>query len=148
MENKKIFSIPINPYISEKEMNEIYLPLILKVKDFLFDMYVTIQIPPFTRDAMGGIFKHEEGLIDYALKLQKIVGVPVSAVFNNICVPPTYENLELFVKNFKPLYDKGIRYDSFGYNWKIQAPIISERDLSLPVLNEFQRPEPFGRVLR
>ncbi len=31
-----------------------------------------------------------------------------------------------------PLHDCGIRYDSFGYEWPCQEPIISDRDLALP----------------
>ena len=33
--------------------------------------------------------------------------------------------------------DIGIRWDSFGYDWKIKKPIISERDLELPLLQEY-----------
>lgn len=36
--------------------------------------------------------------------------------------------------------DKGIRYDSFGYNWNVTNPIVSERDLIHPKLNDFQSP--------
>ncbi len=37
-----------------------------------------------------------------------------------------------------PSHDKGIRFDSFGYDWKIANPIISERDLQFPKLAEFK----------
>lgn len=36
--------------------------------------------------------------------------------------------------------DDGIRYDSFGLDWKIDAPILSERDLAFPSFKEFQSP--------
>lgn len=32
--------------------------------------------------------------------------------------------------------DLGIRYDSFGYNWNLNNPIISNRDREMPPLNE------------
>ena len=35
-------------------------------------------------------------------------------------------------------YDRGIKFDSFGYNWMIAQPIVSERDLQLPTLAEFK----------
>lgn len=35
-----------------------------------------------------------------------------------------------------PKDDVGIRWDSFGYDWKIENPILSERDKTLPGLNE------------
>lgn len=37
-----------------------------------------------------------------------------------------------------PDHDSGIRFDSFGYDWKIKEPIVSLRDLNLPGLNEFK----------
>jgi dTDP-4-dehydrorhamnose 3,5-epimerase len=36
-----------------------------------------------------------------------------------------------------PMHDKGIRFNSFGYDWRIKHPIISERDLGLPELTKF-----------
>ncbi len=33
-------------------------------------------------------------------------------------------------------YDKGIKYDSFGMEWEIEKPILSERDLQFPVFAE------------
>ena len=35
-------------------------------------------------------------------------GIPLSATFNNIQVPPTQENLDIFI-NFRFLYDNGVR---------------------------------------
>lgn len=36
--------------------------------------------------------------------------------------------------------DYGIRYNSFGFNWEIENPIVSERDNSLEILNTFNSP--------
>jgi dTDP-4-dehydrorhamnose 3,5-epimerase/CDP-3, 6-dideoxy-D-glycero-D-glycero-4-hexulose-5-epimerase len=36
--------------------------------------------------------------------------------------------------------DTGIRYDSFGFNWEEENPIISERDMSFTPLEHFQSP--------
>jgi len=36
--------------------------------------------------------------------------------------------------------DTGIRYDSFGFDWEVNHPIISERDLSFISLAAFQSP--------
>jgi dTDP-4-dehydrorhamnose 3,5-epimerase-like enzyme len=36
-----------------------------------------------------------------------------------------------------PSQDKGIRFDSFGYDWKVDNPIVSERDLKFPTLTNF-----------
>jgi len=35
-------------------------------------------------------------------------------------------------------HDKGINYLSFGFNWNISDPIVSEKDRSLPTLAELQ----------
>ena len=41
---------------------------------------------------------------------------------------------------YHPESDSGIRYNSFGYDWKIDEPILSERDLNLPMLEDFKTP--------
>lgn len=37
-------------------------------------------------------------------------------------------------------HDCGIRYDSFGFNWPVSTPIISDRDKSFPPFSEFNSP--------
>jgi dTDP-4-dehydrorhamnose 3,5-epimerase len=37
-------------------------------------------------------------------------------------------------------HDTGVRWDSFGLDWGIDNPIISERDRMLPLLNELDSP--------
>jgi dTDP-4-dehydrorhamnose 3,5-epimerase/CDP-3, 6-dideoxy-D-glycero-D-glycero-4-hexulose-5-epimerase len=34
-------------------------------------------------------------------------------------------------------HDFGIRYDSFGFDWHIERPVISERDATFPRLSDF-----------
>jgi dTDP-4-dehydrorhamnose 3,5-epimerase/CDP-3, 6-dideoxy-D-glycero-D-glycero-4-hexulose-5-epimerase len=34
-------------------------------------------------------------------------------------------------------HDRGIKYDSFGFNWNIQNPIVSDRDKSFPNFADF-----------
>ncbi len=36
--------------------------------------------------------------------------------------------------------DTGIRYDSINFNWQLENPIVSDRDLSFITLQEFQSP--------
>lgn len=38
-------------------------------------------------------------------------------------------------------YDCGIRWDSFGYEWNIDTPIIGERDKALQTLDEYLKNE-------
>lgn len=37
-------------------------------------------------------------------------------------------------------HDHGVRYDSFGFIWNVQNPILSDRDLGFPRFSEFQSP--------
>jgi len=41
---------------------------------------------------------------------------------------------------YSPKNDSGIRYDSFSYDWKINYPIISERDLAFMPFKKFKSP--------
>jgi len=108
---KKIFSVPINPKLSESEFAEFYA-FCEEYKDWIFDLYFTSRIAPFTQDAMGDVFVISEdriNLIENALNIQKYLGIPISATFNNTTIAPTQQNLDIFIKNYKPLYDAGIR---------------------------------------
>lgn len=108
---KKIFSVPLNPKLNPQQFEQFYL-FCEKYKEWIADIYVTIRIPPFHQDAMGDTFSSNEdylSLIENALNLQIHTGIPISATFNNIQVPPTQKNLDIFIESFKPLYDAGVR---------------------------------------
>ena len=111
MTPRKIFSIPLNFKLSEQQFNHFY-EFCSRNKDWIADIYFTSRMAPFEQDAMGDIFviKEESDVtIETALNLQKYLGIPVSATFNNITVPPTQANLDTFIINFKKLYDAGVR---------------------------------------
>lgn len=40
--------------------------------------------------------------------------------------------------SYEPKSDTGICWSSFGYEWPVDKPILSERDQSLPVIGEHQ----------
>lgn len=107
----KIFSVPLNPKLTPEQYMEFY-DFLNEYKEFIRDVYFTSRIKPFVQDAMGDLFVLQEDYnlaIDAALYIQNNLGIPVSATFNNITVPPTQKNLDIFIANFKPLYDAGIR---------------------------------------
>lgn len=111
MSMKNIFSIPLNPKLNPEQYQE-FVEFVIKYKHLIYDIYFTSRIAPFKQDAMGDIFVIQEDYkyaIEVALQIQNYTGVPVSATFNNIQVPPTQKNLDTFIYNFKPLYDAGIR---------------------------------------
>lgn len=108
---RKIFSVPLNPKLDEQQFSQFY-EFCQKYKDWISDIYFTCRIPPFKQDAMGDIFRIEEdhySLVETAINIQKYLGIPVSATFNNIEVPPTQQNLDTFIINFKKIYDAGVK---------------------------------------
>ncbi len=46
----------------------------------------------------------------------------------------------LTTKEYTPENDLGIRFDSFGFDWNVDNPVISPRDLSFPSLRDFESP--------
>ena len=106
----KIFSVPLNPKLTPEQYQEFY-NFLGNHKHLIRDVYFTSRIKPFVQDAMGDIFVLQEdyGLaIDAALYIQNTLGIPISATFNNIQVPPTQKNLDIFIANFiiKIFYDR------------------------------------------
>jgi dTDP-4-dehydrorhamnose 3,5-epimerase len=41
---------------------------------------------------------------------------------------------------YKREYDDGVRYDSFGFNWNCENPIVSERDKTFKKFSEYETP--------
>ena len=108
--SKKIFSIPLNPKLTEFQFND-FLEFVREHKEYIYDIYFTCRMPPFMQDAMGDVFLTEKdhfGALDNAIGLSKSTGVPLSATFNNTLVRPTQQNLDLFIKNFKQVYSSGV----------------------------------------
>lgn len=108
---QKIFSVPLNPKLAPEQFQE-YFDFLKTYKHLIYDVYFTSRIPPFAQDAMGDIFMHNEDYtyaINTALYIQKELGISISATFNNTTVPPTQSNLDTLIRNFKPLYDAGVR---------------------------------------
>lgn len=110
IQSKKIFSVPLNPKLTEAQFLDFY-QFLERNKDWIADVYFTCRIAPFKQDAMGDLFviEQEEHGVETALNIQKHLGIPVSATFNNIQVSPTQTNLDTFIINFKKLYDAGVR---------------------------------------
>jgi hypothetical protein len=107
-----MFSVPLNPKLNEIQLKE-FISFLKEYKSFIYDFYFTCRIEPFNQDAMGDVFVGKEEDYDYlialALNIQNETGITASAVFNNIEVRPSQQNLDLFIKNFKEIYDAGIR---------------------------------------
>lgn len=107
---KKIFSVPLNPKLTDSQFND-YLAFLQEYKDYIYDLYVTCRIPPFMQDAMGDVFrnsKFEQEEFQKACYVNHVTGIPLSPTFNNIQVRPTQQFLDLFIHNFSSIYDEEI----------------------------------------
>ena len=107
--SKRVFSLPINPKLSEEFVEETFLPFLKKYRDYIFDLYFTCRIPPFMQDAMGDCFQIDEAVGTSALYISSESDIPLSATFNNLYVRPDQKNLDTWIKSFKPYYDAGVR---------------------------------------
>jgi hypothetical protein len=107
-----MFSVPLNPKLKKDQLNE-FISFLKEYKPFIYDFYFTCRVDPFLQDAMGDVFAGGEEdhnyLIELALNIQSETGVTASAVFNNTEVRPSQQNLDIFIKSFRPVYESGIR---------------------------------------
>ena len=126
----KVFSLPINPKFNPQFIETKFLDFLKTNKDYIFDLYFTCRIPPFTQDAMGEVFVSENvemDMIGMAKWLSAESGIPLSATFNNIYVRPDQRNLEVWIGYFKQLYDLGIRIVTLPHtSWVMTGEIQKE----------------------
>ena len=104
----KVFSLPINPKFNPQFIETKFLNFLKINKDYIFDLYFTCRMPPFTQDAMGEVFMSQDmelDVIEMARWLSDESGIPLSATFNNIYVRPDEKNLKAWITNFKELYE-------------------------------------------
>mgnify|MGYP003342278430 CR=1 FL=1 len=125
----KIFSIPLNPKLNENQSND-FINFCNDYKDYIYDIYFTCRIAPFLQDAMGDIFIQTDdnlSAIENALFISEKTGIKLSATFNNIEVRPTQKNLDIWIKNFRPLYERGIHSITIPHtHWVLTGQIQSE----------------------
>ena len=124
-----MFSIPLNPKLTEEQFNKHYLSFIIDYRHLIYDFYFTTRIPPFTQDAMGDCFVADnlDGLIQNALYVQQTTGINASATFNNINISPKTENLLEFIRNFEILYYSGIKTATIPFtSWVMNGMIQYE----------------------
>ncbi len=129
MKISKIFSVPLNPKLSENEFNA-FFKFCLDYKEYIYDIYFTCRIPPFLQDAMGDIFIQSEDYefaIQTALHIQSTTGIVVSATFNNLEIRPDQRNLDIWIKAFRPLYTAGIRSCTLPHtHWMLTGQVQKE----------------------
>ena len=142
--NPRIFSLPINPKLSEEFVEDTFIPFLRKYKKYILDLYFTCRIPPFDQDAMGDCFATNQALIQSACYISNKSDIPLSATFNNIWVRPDQKNLDLWIENFAPIYNMGVRvvtlpHTSWVSTGQIQQ-VFPELFIKNTILREVTRP--------
>ena len=142
--NKKVFSLPINPKLSEEFVVNTFLPFLKEYREYILDLYFTCRIPPFDQDAMGDTFLSPEALTESACYISNQSDIPLSATFNNIWVRPDQRNLDLWIKEFAPVYNSGVRvvtlpHTSWVSSGQIQAA-FPELFIKNTILREVTKP--------
>jgi len=118
------------------------------------------QLPPHDHDKLVSVVNGR--IVDVILDLRrtsktykKFVSVELSDRANtSIFIPRgcahgfrSLENNTVLIYHTSsvhfPTSDSGINYDSFGYDWELDNPIISSRDLHLYEFEEFCKINPF-----
>ena len=138
---RNIFSLPINPKADWKFTQNHFIPFLKKNKDLIYDLYFTCRIEPFGQDAMGDIFVKDpvRGTTINALWIAEQTGIPLSATFNNMWVRPDQKNLDLWIENFKPLYEKGIRIVTLPHTTWVSTGQIQKEFPELYIKNTILR---------
>ncbi len=141
--NKKIFSMPLSATMNGDEINRLFVPFVKEYHDYLYDIYFSCFLPPFTNDAMGigNVYSDEatQDVFGFMMWCQDRFGVKASATFNNFSVLPNKENLELFIKNLKPYYDAGLRSVTIPHSHWIRTGWIKQEYPELFVKNTVLR---------
>ena len=142
--NKRVFSLPINPKLSEDFVVNTFLPFLKEYREYILDLYFTCRIPPFDQDAMGDTFMSPDALIESAIYISNQSDIPLSATFNNIWVRPDQKNLDLWIKEFAPIYNAGVRVVTLPHtSWVSTGQIRSvfpELFIKNTILREVTRP--------
>ncbi len=127
-------------------------------KDVIRGMH--FQVPPF--DGHKLVYVTRGSVIDVVLDLRKdskTFGKSISVDLSeynhrSIYIPKglahgfkSLEDNTTLVYNVSEVYnrdcDYGVHYNSFGFDWGVKAPIISERDCTFETFEEFSSKTPF-----
>lgn len=66
--------------------------------------------------------------------------VPPGVAHGFLNMGPVSTLLYAVSSDHAPDFDSGVRWNSFGFDWKISEAIVSARDASLPGLSQFRSP--------
>jgi len=137
------FTLSVSPVATVQNFfrNENILKLFRLYSHLIYDINFTCRIPPFDTDAHGVFVDPDLNVahLEDMLFLQEKLNIKVSPVFNNIYVPPTKENLDLFIDNLRPLYDKGIRSITQPHSLWMRFGLLQQHFPDLEIKNTVLR---------
>lgn len=137
---KSVFSLPINPKIDSRYAEDVFIPWLKRHKEYIVDLYFTCRMPPFDQDAMGDVFQGDPVQLFYnAYAIHQETGIPLSATFNNIYVRPDLEHLDLFVSNFRQLYEAGVKTVTIPHTSWVATGILHKEFPELKIKNTILR---------
>ena len=149
-----------NKLYNAKEFSE--LGLNFQIKEYYYSTSkknvirgMHFQLPPFSHSKMINVLTGS--IIDVVLDLRKssktfkkFFKIKIDNPNTSLFIPKGFAHgfkslednttVQYFVSSiYKPEYDTGIKYNSFGYDWgHVENQIISERDLNFPDLKRFK----------
>lgn len=109
------FTISLSPGLTRGNLNILSsrntIDLLNKFKHRIHDINFTYHMEPFLVDAHGVYLSEIEQRAHFSeiVNIQEKTGIVVTPVFNNIYTPNTRETLDVFIKNFRKIYELGIR---------------------------------------
>jgi dTDP-4-dehydrorhamnose 3,5-epimerase/CDP-3, 6-dideoxy-D-glycero-D-glycero-4-hexulose-5-epimerase len=148
---KKVFSHPIfDQLLLENSFTEIYYSV--NKRHVIRGMH--FQIPPMEHSKI--VYVSSGRILDVCLDLRirsnsfnKFFSIELSANDASFLYIPkgiahgfaSFEDNTIvnYIQNscYSPKHDLGIKYDSFGFDWPIKNPIVSNRDLSFPSMADW-----------
>lgn len=78
--------------------------------------------------------------VELSRENQKSIYIPRGCAHGFGVLSETAITYYMVSSEYMPDHDEGIRFDSFGYDWIIENPIISERDKNFNNLSDFKSP--------
>lgn len=137
-----IFSLPFTKEVYQNEtLTQSFGAFVGQHKSFIHDVYFSLFVQPFTGDAMGEEMDCDTQvrILQDMLALQRTTGVMVSGTLNGIHISPCQENLNLFVTQFRPLYEAGLRSLTLPHTHWMQSGEIRKHFPELFVKNTVLR---------
>ncbi len=123
-------------------------------KDVIRGMH--FQLPPFSHCKL--VYVTEGEILDVIIDLRRksktfgrFLSLNLKALGNAVYIPegfahgfltlsPSATVLYQVTSVHEPSADSGIRWDSFGFEWPVSSPVLSDRDQSFISFTEFQSP--------